>query len=172
MGSVASKLSGAPTAKWESLRDGSAEDSGDLATSGARLLVRRPGVPEVEVTIDRSEFIIGRQASEVDLVVEDEWVSRKHARLSMNERGYFVLEDLGSQNGIRFQDRPVRKLNLMDGDVFSIGRTEFTFLAAMGRRSRRQDTPAKPEGSSSVRGSTGFAEPPEPEAAEDLPEEG
>ena len=81
-----------------------------------RLKVRRPGVPEVEIPIDKREFIIGRLASQVDLVLDDELVSRRHASLTANERGYFRLEDLGSQNGIKFEGRPVRRLNLLDGD--------------------------------------------------------
>ncbi len=133
---------GAPTGKWESIPkhlSGAVEH--DLKKAGARFLVRRPGVKEVEVKIDKSEFIIGRQASQVDLVLDDDLVSRKHASLSMDERGYFKLQDLDSRNGITFQGRTVRRLNLVDGDVFAIGSTELTFKANM---SRAFDAPAAP----------------------------
>lgn len=155
---------GAPTKVWTSLPPEVQPKSGagDLRAAGARLLVRRPGVPEVEITLDRSEFVIGRQASDVDLVVEDELVSRKHARLFVDERGYFRLEDLGSQNGIEFTGRPVRRLNLVDGDVFGIGRTSFTFRADM---SRRAAPPASVPPPPAPRAPSEFAEPPEPDSA-------
>lgn len=156
---------GAPTKVWEAIPPELEPKSGagDLRAAGARLAVRRPGVPEVEVQLDRSEFVIGRQASDVDLVLEDELVSRRHARLYVDERGYFRLEDLGSQNGVTFAGRPVRRLNLVDGDVFGIGRTEFTFRADMSRRSA---PPASiPPPPPLPRAASEFAEPPEPDSA-------
>lgn len=126
---------GAPTGKWATTpehlkRSG---DASDLARQRARLLVRRPNVPEVEIPLEKSEFVIGRQTSDVDLTLDDDLVSRRHARLTVDARGYFRLEDLGSRNGIVYQGRTVRRLNLVDGDRFSIGKTEFTFHAHMDR---------------------------------------
>src|SRR5689334_16856934 len=124
--------SGAPTAKVEA----ATPDEGrfDLERSEARLLVRRPGVPEVEIPIDKKEFLIGRLAAEADLVIDEDLVSRKHAVLTVDERGYFQLKDLESKNGITFEGRTVRRLNLLDGDKFSIGKTEMTFRARIPRR--------------------------------------
>jgi pSer/pThr/pTyr-binding forkhead associated (FHA) protein len=151
---------GAPTKVWEALPpELERKEVTDLRTSGAQISVRRPGVPEVRITLDRSEFVIGRQPTEVDLVLDDEWVSRRHARLWLDEKGYFRLEDLGSQNGIDFAGRPVRRLNLVDGDVFGIGRTEFTFHADMSRRGAPPASIPPPRAPSQV------AEPPEPDSA-------
>ena len=126
---------GAPTGMWETVPEHLEDESPklDLERLKPRLKVRRPGVPEVEIPIDKREFVIGRLASQVDLVLEDDLVSRRHACLTANERGYFRLEDLGSQNGIKFKGRPVRRLNLLDGDEFSIGKAEFTFHANIKR---------------------------------------
>ncbi len=126
---------GAPTGQWETLPEHLKDEAGelDIAALSPKLRVRRPGVPEVEIPIDKKEFIIGRLADEVDLVLDDEWVSKKHAKLTMNARGYFRLEDMGSQNKIQFQGRAVRRLNVVDGDEFSIGKTDFTFHAKMPR---------------------------------------
>ncbi|MCK6551214.1 FHA domain-containing protein [Myxococcota bacterium] len=125
---------GAPTGKWPTTSralEGPAEP-GDPKQVGAKLTVRRPDVPDVEIPLEKAEFVIGRQP-DVDLTLDDELVSRRHARLTMDARGYFKLEDLGSRNGITYAGRNLRRLNLIDGDVFSIGKTEFTFHARMDR---------------------------------------
>ncbi|MCB9651879.1 MAG: FHA domain-containing protein [Deltaproteobacteria bacterium] len=121
---------GAPTAMWPSV-DG--QDGFDLARADARLVVHREGLPDVTLPIERPEFLIGRALQGVDLTLDDEAVSRQHARLSVNERGYFRLEDLGSTNGIIYQGRRVKRLNLVDGDVFEIGEARLEFFAKMDR---------------------------------------
>jgi pSer/pThr/pTyr-binding forkhead associated (FHA) protein len=105
----------------------------DMGTTGAKLIVRRPNVPEVEILLEKKEFVIGRAPSEVDLTLDDDMVSRKHARVTLDSRGYFRLEDLGSRNGISYAGRLVRRLNLVDGDKFNIGKTEMEFHASMSR---------------------------------------
>jgi pSer/pThr/pTyr-binding forkhead associated (FHA) protein len=125
---------GAPTGKWETVPDHlQSDEDAEMRQAEVRLIVRRPGVPEVEIPVEKTVFVIGRLPSEVDLVLDDELVSRRHAQLTAAGRGYFKLEDLGSQNGICFQGRPVRRLNLVDGDSFEIGRTEIVFHAKMSR---------------------------------------
>ena len=120
------------------------EDSvADLRKSAPKLTVKRPGVPAVDIPIEKTEFIIGRLANDVDLTLDDETVSKRHAKLSMDGRGYFKLEDLGSQNGIKFEGRPVRRLNLVDGDKFFIGKTEMVFHATMNRATVPGDVPKK-----------------------------
>jgi pSer/pThr/pTyr-binding forkhead associated (FHA) protein len=130
---------GAPTAKFVAAVDGG---DFDLLRSEAKLIVRRPDVPEVEIPIEKNNFSIGRLAAEVDLVLDDDLVSRKHAVLSHDERGYFQLKDQDSKNGITYEGRMVRRLNLLDGDVFKIGKTELTFRAKIARYAV-QTTPAK-----------------------------
>lgn len=124
---------GAPTGKWPTLPPHLTEPTSAAPSDGAKLIVRRPGVPEVEIPIEKDELVIGRKAAEVDLALDDELVSRRHASLTMDVRGYFKLQDLGSKNGITFAGRTVRRLNLIDGDEFSIGKTDFVFHAAMKR---------------------------------------
>ncbi|MEO1228454.1 MAG: FHA domain-containing protein [Myxococcota bacterium] len=119
---------GAPTSKW---RIPKSEDLSGPAPSGL-LKVRRPDLPEVEVKITDG-MIIGRSAALADLVLDDDLVSRKHAQLHIDPRGYFRLEDLESRNGLRFHDRTVRRLNLVSGDVFYIGKTELEFQSQMHR---------------------------------------
>jgi CRP-like cAMP-binding protein len=69
---------------------------------------------------------IGRAPDNTVTVVHPT-VSRKHARLSF-EGGTWVLEDLGSVNGIVFQGRRVDKVQLSPGDPFELGEVEFYFF--------------------------------------------
>ena len=55
--------------------------------------------------MEEESLVIGR-ASESDLVVADRFLSRKHARLFVDEGRLFV-EDLGSRNGTLLNDQAV-----------------------------------------------------------------
>lgn len=128
------ELGAAPTSVWES-----APDAPPLSRK-AELAVRRPKLPEVVVEVDKN-LVIGRSAALCDLVIDDESVSRRHAELLRDPKGYFRLQDLGSVNGIQFEGRMVRRLNLVHGDVFSIGGTELKFSAEMPRLAPPPDEP-------------------------------
>jgi hypothetical protein len=69
---------------------------------------------------------IGR-APDNTITVVHPTVSRKHARLSL-EGSSWVIEDLGSVNGIVFQNRRIDNLKLSPGDTFYIGEVEFYFF--------------------------------------------
>jgi pSer/pThr/pTyr-binding forkhead associated (FHA) protein len=125
---------GAPTGKWQAaghLTKG--DEPGDPRQAGAKLIVKRPGLPEVEILLEKPEFYIGRQTADVDLTLDDDLVSRKHARISVDARGYFRVDDLESRNGITYAGRTVRRLNLHDGDSFLIGKTELVFHGNLDR---------------------------------------
>lgn len=154
--------SGAPTAKFAAA--GPSSEETDFESAGVKLIVRRPDVPEVVIEVDKNEFLIGRLAAEADLVIDDDLVSRKHAILTVDERGYFRLTDLGSKNGITYAGRTVRRLNLLDGDVFKIGKTEIVFHAKVGRYASRPEAP-KPRTSSIMANDTAIPSP-EPEKPE------
>lgn len=69
-----------------------------------------------------SPIIIGRSPAST-LVLEDEYASSRHARLTPSEQGWWI-EDLGSRNGTYVDDERLngpRLLNL--GDVVRIGQT-------------------------------------------------
>ncbi|HRI10004.1 MAG TPA: DUF4388 domain-containing protein [Nannocystaceae bacterium] len=71
------------------------------------------------LTPDRSSYVIGR-SSEVDLVLADDAVSRKHARVFF-ERGRSWLRDLGSQNGTLVNGKATHRHCLRTGDRIAIG---------------------------------------------------
>ena len=118
---------GAPTGQYKAVPAHLESQEFDLATSGARLVVQRKDLPDVELPIEKEELVIGRAVDGVDFALDDDLVSRRHAKLTVNERGYFKLEDLDSKNGVTYLGRPVKRLNLVDGDVFHIGSAAFHF---------------------------------------------
>ena len=51
-----------------------------------------------------------------DIILDHPSVGRKHARVTVKEDRYYVLEDLDSKNGIRINGRRIRKKRLQAGD--------------------------------------------------------
>ncbi|MEZ4449401.1 MAG: FHA domain-containing protein [Nannocystaceae bacterium] len=64
------------------------------------LLVTDPNEQSREVALDRSPQAIGR-SPRVEIVLEDDAVSRRHAELERDEEGAWWVRDLGSINGTR-----------------------------------------------------------------------
>ena len=53
-------------------------------------------------------LIIGRDSKSCDLCINDQSVSRRHAKLSMR-RGSILIEDLNSTNGTQINGKPIRE---------------------------------------------------------------
>src|SRR5256885_8861542 len=72
------------------------------------------------VPVLRDEITIGRQDGNTIRLPERN-VSRRHARL-VREDGFFVIEDLGSYNGVRINgDRIDAPRRVREGDLIEIG---------------------------------------------------
>lgn len=70
--------------------------------------------------LDASEIIIGRDASNV-IAINDAEVSRKHAKLSLQNSGY-VIQDLGSTNGTFINGQRITgSQELKPGDTVTLG---------------------------------------------------
>jgi pSer/pThr/pTyr-binding forkhead associated (FHA) protein len=65
------------------------------------------------------EIIIGR-SSELDMVLVEDMVSRKHAKITTDDKNV-TIQDLGSTNGTFVNGEKVRKVELKDGDRILIG---------------------------------------------------
>src|SRR3954447_23840914 len=65
------------------------------------------------------EIIIGR-SSELDMVLVEDMVSRKHAKITTDDK-VVTIQDLGSTNGTFVNGEKVRKVELKDGDRILIG---------------------------------------------------
>src|SRR5258708_38777008 len=87
---------------------------------GFALLVSSAAGTTIVPLLDRTSFVIGRSPG-CDIVVVDESVSRKHARLRVDT---LSIEDLFSTNGTRVQGRPVapgKSASLGIGAAFELG---------------------------------------------------
>jgi len=79
-----------------------------------------------EIALDAGDNLIGRDREAV-IWIDEESVSRQHARIRIGEDGA-VVEDLGSKNGTFVRDKKIRRATpLSDRDVVKIGRAELTF---------------------------------------------
>lgn len=70
-------------------------------------------------TLDRPEMFIGRH-EDCDIVLDDRTVSRRHARIMRDQKGY-ILSDLDSKNGTFVNGEPAAEgCRLQDGDDIQV----------------------------------------------------
>ncbi len=85
----------------------------------ARLTVTAEGRPPAVYSLTPETTTMGR-APDNDLVLEGDGVSRRHASISFDGKGYLV-EDLGSKNGTRVNGKPLAGRHaLVHGDVVAL----------------------------------------------------
>lgn len=129
---------------------------------------------KIEVT-DAREIIIGREEGMADLVLKDELVSRKHAKIRRDWSGTHV-EDLDSRNGIRVNKKRVNRKTLKDRDELEVGGIRLLYLDPTEVREAPVVLPneeAPREGESTNGGLADEKEPeppPEPEPEPPAPE--
>lgn len=73
-----------------------------------------------EFPIEENRAIIVGRSSDLDMVLVEEMVSRKHAKIEMRE-GAIQIEDLGSTNGTFVNGERIVKSRLKEGDRVLIG---------------------------------------------------
>jgi len=83
-----------------------------IVLAGPRLLGK-------SFSIDFSGMIIGRSL-DADIWLDDESVSRHHAKLELNN-GQVVVSDLGSRNGTFCNGERIEKRELVEGDRIQVG---------------------------------------------------
>jgi pSer/pThr/pTyr-binding forkhead associated (FHA) protein len=83
------------------------------------------------------ETVIGRQ-SDLDLVLAEDLVSRKHARIAVQD-GKVTLVDLGSTNGTFVNGRRVTEARLVEGDRIGIGGSLIVLLRAEPGSEKKTD---------------------------------
>lgn len=78
--------------------------------------------------LNRPEFILGR-ADSATIQVDQDSVSRNHAKIVMAQGLPTTIVDLDSTNGTFVNNRRVRSQALQDGDIVRVGQTIFKHLS-------------------------------------------
>ena len=99
---------------------------GFLACHRARLVTIAGGPRGEEFCLDRDCLTFGRGPS-VDLVFDDEAMSRQHAAIEFVD-GQFRVRDMGSTNGVQLNGHAVQVKALQHGDHVQIGGREFQLI--------------------------------------------
>jgi pSer/pThr/pTyr-binding forkhead associated (FHA) protein len=73
-----------------------------------------------EFPLKRDKQVVIGRSSELDMVLVEDMVSRKHAKITIGE-GKIVIEDLGSTNGTFVNGEKIRQARLKEGDRILIG---------------------------------------------------
>jgi two-component system, cell cycle response regulator len=94
----------------------------------AVLLQIHPPGPDLgrRFSLEDLEYVLGR-TPELDIYIESESVSRRHARIYVTEEGWRVA-DLNSTNGSFVNDLKISDQLLRDGDYVRLGEAIFKFL--------------------------------------------
>ena len=82
-----------------------------------------PIVPDKQIIVGRS--------SDLDMVLVEDMVSRKHARIAMGQDGIWI-EDLGSTNGTFVNGEKIKRAKLKEGDRVLIGTSILKLIAGDG----------------------------------------
>ncbi|MBF0613786.1 MAG: FHA domain-containing protein [Magnetococcales bacterium] len=89
-----------------------------------------PLIESEGVDVDQEESLLIGRAVENDLVMGDDAISNRHARIVFGASGQYFLEDLNSTNGVFVNGVPVGhdRQELVDRDQIKFGRHEFTLM--------------------------------------------
>ena len=118
--------------EYKEVPRGLIEEEVALSLSPAELIWRKDGGqsdiyklrPNIELWIGRSE--------DNDLVLEDELISRLHAKIRPQHEGY-VLYDLHSYNGTKIKGKKILKHILKNNDEINIGKQIMNFKQETGK---------------------------------------
>ena len=96
----------------------------------AKLIVVAEGNTVGELPLRMGRTIIGRTPDN-DLQIDSRFVSRHHCQV-ITKANSCIVEDLNSTNGITVKSKRVRRHNLNDGDVITIGRHDLIYIDERG----------------------------------------
>ncbi|HSM70801.1 MAG TPA: FHA domain-containing protein, partial [Anaerolineales bacterium] len=92
-----------------------------------RLTVKLPDGGEMEFGVSKPEITMGRGEAN-DVVIDDERVSRSHARLVINPQGGVKVIDTGSTNGVMVNGVKVKETVIRPGDVIEMGGSQIRYV--------------------------------------------
>jgi pSer/pThr/pTyr-binding forkhead associated (FHA) protein len=103
-------------------RGGSSPSARPAAGAPTHLMVTEGGLTGTRIGLTGAPVLIGR-ANDSTLVLEDDYASTRHARISLQD-GIWVVEDLGSTNGTYLGQRKIDGPVQLDvGVPLRIGKT-------------------------------------------------
>jgi pSer/pThr/pTyr-binding forkhead associated (FHA) protein len=71
-------------------------------------------------------YSLGRSSS-CDIHFKDPSVSTTHCELVMTDSGNYIMRDMDSTNGSKVNDKYVKSVELKNGDILRIGKTELLY---------------------------------------------
>ncbi len=90
---------------------------------------------------DDKEIVIGR-GGELDIVLVEDMVSRKHAKIT-TQQGRVIIQDMGSTNGTFVNGEKITKFRLKEGDRVLIGTSILKLIAAADAKQNHSGFTAK-----------------------------
>jgi pSer/pThr/pTyr-binding forkhead associated (FHA) protein len=96
-----------------------------------KLIVSLPDSGDATHELTDPHITVGR-ISENSLQIEDASVSSRHAQLTLDESGDYILEDIGSTNGTSLNGRELESdtpHKLQDGDRIVFGKIEVGYVS-------------------------------------------
>jgi type III secretion system YscD/HrpQ family protein len=132
------------------------EESSDLATLShssppeARWMLKVISGPNAgaEFYMHRGKtYVLGKDPSLCDIILQDLSVSRQHARITVDETDQVFIEDLGSRNGTLVGGKPISDRHLLSSeDLVSLGTTSFLVIdREQSRETVISEAPVQPE---------------------------
>lgn len=111
--------------------------SAEMIVRDRGLLVRIDAVNAGQVfTVNTNEFTLGRHPDN-NGCVDDQGISRYHAKLTRTNNTEYAVEDLNSSNGTYVNGAPVERVELRNGDTLQLGpRVSFRFSLASSAEER------------------------------------
>ncbi|MEM5775325.1 MAG: FHA domain-containing protein, partial [Anaerolineaceae bacterium] len=88
-----------------------------------RLIYCKENEPPRYLLLSPGEICIGR-SSECELMLDEAEISRRHARLRIQQDGQITLTDQGSANGTQLEGKPLpprQEVTITAGQYFQIG---------------------------------------------------
>ncbi|MSP61666.1 MAG: DUF4388 domain-containing protein [Myxococcales bacterium] len=103
------------------------------------------------------EIVVGR-SSELDMVLVEDMVSRKHAKINATG-GEVLIQDLGSTNGTFVNGEKIKKVRLKEGDRILIGTSIIKMVGVDGASLSEADARQRLEQAGQRRYTTGSGKP-------------
>ena len=103
---------------------------------------------DIEFPLNADSVTLGRDPTNA-IVIQNSWISSKHARFARKSDGSFEVYDLDSQNGIEVNGKRIVRCALRDGDKVAFGQVEARFVVPENDASREAKTASIPVGKNS-----------------------